>query len=167
MDKQHINDRADLLSPVFEEGQSTTPLYSVRAEFLTAFFGGPFAIILFSALNANRMGRLKRDAWRYVLVFIATVAFVFWMLALNATDTPPVWARELFGDEFRRLIRWVIRGFSLVVWGMLWLPYRRYHRTAEVMGIAPSNPWLSAIGCVLAGFVVQFLFGVAALELVR
>lgn len=167
MRTQNPESREGLLSPVFKEGQSTGPLYSVRAEFLTAFFGGPFAIILFSALNANSMGRLKRDAWRYVLVLIATVAFVFWMLALNATDTPPVWAREIFGDELRRLIRWVIRGFSLVVWGMLWLPYRRYHRTAEVMGIAPSNPWLPAIGCVLAGFVVQFLFGVVALEFVR
>ncbi|UCH74669.1 MAG: hypothetical protein JSU82_02085 [Rhodospirillales bacterium] len=151
--------RADLLSPVLGETGPPEPLFSTRAEFLTAFFGGPFAILLLSGMNANFLGRLKPDLWRYVLGTAASVFVVSFLAWLRAADPPPAWYIDVAGDQARQAVRWISRLFALVLWFLLWLPYRRYHKAAEVMGLGNRNPWKAAIASVVFGMFVLFLIG--------
>lgn len=157
MSEQHPGNRDYLLTPVLESEQMPVPAYSTGAHFFTAFFGGPFAIILFSALNAAHMGRLQKDAWRYLLATIVSFAAIMWVVSASLSISPPAWMLSLFDGETSRAIRWGGRAFGLVVWLALWLPYRRYYKAAEIMGVEPKNPWGPAIACVAAAIAVQFV----------
>lgn len=53
--------REDLLQPTLGTAKPPEAIYSARALFFTAFFGGPFAIIFLSALNARLLGHLNTD----------------------------------------------------------------------------------------------------------
>jgi hypothetical protein len=148
--------REYLLTPVLESEQMPVPAYSTGAHFFTAFFGGPFAIILFSALNASHMGRLQRDAWRYVLAMILSLVAIGWVISVSQSGSAPPWMVELFDSDTSRAVRWGGRAFGLVVWLALWLPYRRYHKAAEIMGVEMQKPWGPAIGCIVAAIMLQF-----------
>ncbi len=155
MSDQRPENREELLAPVLGETQLPVPAYSTGAQFLTAFFGGPFAIILFSGLNAYHMGRSKIDGWRYVLAMITSIIIVAWVSLVFQGVSPPAWIVDLFGDDTGRAVKWAVRGFGLLVWLALWLPNRRFHRAAEIMGIDPRRPWIPALICIAAAIVMQ------------
>lgn len=156
MSEDNLQSRADLLSPVLSAEKPPAAIYSTRAEFFTAFIGGAFAILLFSALNATHLDRLRADLWRYILAAIISVAVIVGVVYLRTADPAPAWVPAALTGEARGAIRWAGRGYALLVWLAFWLPYRRYHKTAEMMGIAPRNPWKAAIACIVAGIAIQF-----------
>ena len=141
---------AELLQPSLG-AKSATAIYSVRASFFVAFFGGPFAIIFFSMINARRLGRLKDDAWVYALaalVTIATLALGVYLVGIGAFP-------EIGDNDARRWVRYGHRVVALLIFGALYLRHRPFYRAAEMLVDAPS-PWLVGIGCVVASGVMQF-----------
>lgn len=154
---QRPETRDDLLAPVLGTAQLPVPAYSTGAQFLTAFFGGPFAIILFAGLNAYHMGRSHKDGWRFVLAMIVSITLVAWIVLVFQGISPPAWIVDLFGDDTGRAVTWIVRGFGLFVWLALWLPNRRFHRAAEIMGIEPRRPWIPALICISTAIVMQLL----------
>jgi hypothetical protein len=157
----------DLLSPVLGEQGPPEPMFSARAEFLTAFCGGPFAILLLSGMNASFLGRLKPDLWRYVLGAAASVFVVSFLAWLRVADPPPEWYADVAGDHARQAVRWISRVFALLLWFLLWLPYRRYHKAAEVMGLGNRNPWGAAVVSVVFGMFILFLIGLNVASAVK
>lgn len=157
MSDQDYQPRADLLAPILDDERPPEPLYSARAEFFTAFFGGPFAILILSSLNARILGRLNKDMWRYVLGAIIALCAVVGVTWLGMTDAPPQWYAEFVGDQGSRATRWISRGFALILWAALWWPYRRYHKAAELMGIGPRSPWAAAIASGVIGLGLGFV----------
>lgn len=165
MSEKYPDNRDDLLTPVLDTEPLPVPAYSTRAQFFTAFFGGPFAIILFSGLNAYHMGRLNKDAWRYALITILSVTVVVLVVSVSVSPAPPAWLTESLGGDGSRVLRWGSRLLGLLVWLALWAPYRRYHKAAEIMGAAPRNPWLPAIVCVGGAVLANILIYGALTEL--
>ena len=155
------NYRDELLTPVLESEPMPVPAYSTRALFFTAFFGGAFAIILFSGLNAHHMGRLQKDAWRYALALVLSIGAVGWLVVTSVTQSQPAWLADVFGGDSSRALRWGGRLFGLLVWLALWLPYRRYHKAAEIMGAEPRSPWIPGLLCVGAAFALQLAIGLS------
>jgi hypothetical protein len=149
------NYRDDLLTPVLESEPMPVPAYSTRAQFFTAFFGDAFAIILLAGLNAHHMGRLKKDSWRYGLALVLSIGAVGWLVTSSMAPSQPAWLTDIFGGDSTRALRWGGRLFGLLVWLALWLPYRRYHKAAEIMGAEPRSPWIPALLCVGGAFVLQ------------
>lgn len=146
-----------LLTPVLESERMPVPAYSAGAHFFTAFFGGPFAIILFSALNAAHMGRSQKDAWRYVLAMIVSIGVISWIILGTQSGSGPAWLVGLFDYDTSRAVRIGGRAFGLMVWGVLWFPYRRYYKAAEMMGVEMKTPWIPAVSCIAAGLVLQLV----------
>lgn len=167
MGEHYSGDRAALLTPVLDGETARGPIYSARAEFFTAFFGGPFAILGLSGMNASLLGRLRADFWRYGLAGLASLALVVWMAWLAVADPQPRWLTDTLGAETQRGLRWSARVLGLLVWFVLWFPYRRYHKTAELMGIEPRKPWVAAITCVVGATALQFLIIFAAGAIAR
>jgi len=128
-----------------------------------AFLGGPFAILLFSALNSRRLGRLGRDAWAYVLAATITSGLVLWLAGHAAAQTTPEALAYL--GEGRRGVRAAARLFAIVLFGAFYLLHRRYHRAARLRGEDAPSPWLpgiavSILGAVLATALVAVAMGV-------
>lgn len=165
MSGTHSEFHADLLTPVLQAERPPEPVYSVRAQFFTAFFGGPFAILALSALNANLLGRLRADLWRYGLAAIVSFAVVAGLAYAVVADPRPVWVADTFGDQASRAVRWGGRAYALILWYLLYLPYRRHHRAAETMCVEPRNPWKAAGACVVGAVLMQIgiTYGVAGI----
>lgn len=149
--------RADLLTPVLHEDNPPEPMYSARAEFFTAFFGGPFAILILSALNSRILGRLDKDKWRYVLGAVASFGVVTGAAYIAVMDTPPEWYADIAIDDERRAVRLMSRVFAMGLWFLLWFPYRRYHKTTEMVGTGVRSPWKAALGSGGVGLGLIFL----------
>ncbi len=138
-----------LLEPSLERPQAAHPIYSVKATFFVAFFGGPLAVTFFSALNSKRLDRLRRDLPVYVLgaVSVVIVAYVYSQQALDGSlfdlETD---ARQ----EFTRHYRYLSRGHAIVLCGLYYLLHRSAHRAQELIGEGPPSPWRAGIACALA-----------------
>ncbi len=134
----------DLLKPSLTK-TSAPPLYSTRANFFVAFFGGPLAITLFSALNARRLRRLGQDLPFYLLGLALYLGLFAW-LALNYPTGPDLLEGAL---EARRnpFIRYGGRFLGLVLWGGYYLRHRPFHKASDLLGLDSPNPWGPALAC--------------------
>lgn len=142
-----------LLQPSLERAPAR-PIYSVKATFFVAFFGGPLAVTLFSALNSKRLGRLRRDlpAYGVAVVTVAAVAFLYAELALDGSLFQlGTEARQ----EFTRHYRWLSRGNAVVFCGAFYLLHRQAHRAQALLGQDPPSPWRAGIACALVDAVVR------------
>ena len=148
-----------LLEPSLEAGAAPVPLYSPNAGFMVAFFGGPFAICCFSGLNSARLGRLGRDLWLYLIVAIVAAAVGGWLAHATAAGTSP----ELLGfaGTPARSARLILRGFSLLVFGLFYLRLRPFYKATALADLGRPNPWPAGLACLGIGLVVSI--GVAAL----
>jgi hypothetical protein len=140
-----------LLEPSLGSGAGT--IYSLRACFFVAFLGGPLAILLFSALNSRRLGRLARDAWVYALGGLVTVAFLVALAPVAVEGTPPEWLGWIGGDG-KRGLRNASRLLALLLFGGLYLLHRPFHRAARLRGLDAPSPWVPGIAATLAGGAV-------------
>ena len=154
-----------LLEPTLESETSPTSIYSTQACFFVAFLGGPFAILLFSALNSRRLGRLARDAWIYVLGGIGVSIFVILMAQTVAAGAPP----EALGwiGEGRRGLSNASRLLALVLFGIVFLMHRPFHRAARLSGDDPPSPWLPGLAATVIGAALSVAFVAAVVAAAR
>src|SRR5687768_8037512 len=80
-----------LLQQSLGQARPHEPLYSVRANFFVAFFGGVYATLIFSFLNSRRLGRTRDDAALYLLLAAAWTAAVVVVAHLHAAGQLPPW----------------------------------------------------------------------------
>lgn len=153
-----------LLEPTLGKGSGATAIYSVRAGFFVAFFGGPFAILIFSALNSRRLERLGRDAWIYGMLGLVAVAFVVALTPI-AVSSPPEWLAAAVGwlGEGSRAVRNASRILALLFFGAVFLLHRAFHKAAQLQGLDAPSPWLPGLGAVLAGGVLSMAIVAAVL----
>lgn len=131
-------------------------IYSSNALFLTAFFGGAFALLAFAAINVQRLGRVRRDAGYLLLGLALTVA-----LAIFLYRPGQQWSVAGLTPAASARLAW--RSFALLLAMGVFLLHRRYYRSMSLVGLEPPSPWAAAIGCSLLGLVAQS----AAIALVR
>ncbi len=60
--------------------------YSTQTGVLAAWFGGPLAAIGFAVLNAERLGRSRRDALWIAPLFAAWLAILYWHINTDSTN---------------------------------------------------------------------------------
>lgn len=130
--------RDELLQPSIHETVVAKAPYSNSTAFLTAFIGGPFAIIGLTALNSLRTLRLKRD-----LVFLIAALALTLILAS---------ALGLAGGLLP------LRLFALALFGLGNRLQRREHRTADLMGMERPNGWIGGFACIIAGNALFFAY---------
>jgi hypothetical protein len=152
----------ELLRPTLGTGAAARPLYSPRASFFVAFFGGPVAAILFAALNSFRLRRLPRDLPIYGVGLAVFVATVVWLLGTESGAALLDWIRA--GEAERRGLRLSQRMLALAFWGAFHLRHRAFQRNAELMGVAAPSPWVAGVACVLAGGVATVAVTAAVLR---
>ncbi len=150
-------DRFDsLLEPSL--GVSHQPISSMRATFLTSFFGGVFAWAWFGFANAKRMGRDRADRWFYIAGTLAWSIVVVWFGYALAKETLPAWLE--FADRPGQAFRYIGRGLALALLGMMYLRQRDHFRAQALMPGEPPNPWRQALVAILLSMVFSFV-GVA------
>jgi len=113
---------------------------------LTAFFGGPFAVIALTGINSHRLGRDNRDAaWLFlaVVVTLGVLALVYRSDHLfTAIALEPVPQNIL------------IRAFALLLFGGSYLLHRRYYRSMALVGIDPPRALPVALPIVFVGLLL-------------
>jgi hypothetical protein len=154
-----------LLTPTLSEGAKPIAIYSVRAAFFVAFLGGAGASILFTAINAQRLGRLSKDAW---LLALGAVVIVGYSIAIGIALGDP----SLLGTigpfvASRSFVRFGGRALGLVLWGLAYAVHRPFHRAAEMMDLAPPKPWKPGIVCTIIGGGLQVALAAAARSMVQ
>ena len=144
-----------LLQPTLSIKEQRVPIFSVRAGFFTAFFGGPLAVTLLSALNSRRLKRLKKDL---ILYFIGISGFLVYLFIL--LDIPQgVNISEWMSSQRREnmVYKYGSRGLGLVFWAVYYYLHKQYYKTMSLFDMEPPNPWTSAILCIVIGGFFQFM----------
>lgn len=140
--------RDDLLKPVLTSESESTPSFSIRAMFFVAFFGGPLAIIIFSAISSHLMSRLGKDAVLYVAMTLISIG----MLALQ-TASPELFefgAAGASADDFKLI--WRITG--LLFMGVFYWLHKKSYRVATTFGHQYQSPWGFGILSMVLGIVL-------------
>lgn len=132
----------DLLQPSLIEPRQA--LFSLRASFLVAFFGGVFAFALFGAVNARRMGRLRTDVWLHAGFALAWAVLAVWFgMQLQVGNLPEVF--QTAGNPGRSM-RYLGRLLALALLGSTYLLQRQHFRSQQLVGKAPADPWPWGLG---------------------
>ncbi|NHZ79923.1 hypothetical protein F2P44_11640 [Massilia sp. CCM 8695] len=131
--------RESLLTPSLSPSRAPAAiLYSVESSFLLAFFGGPFAIILYSALNSWKLRR-PLDGLVYLAALLLSVAFI---VAVKTRYAPLAGLMLAIGASAAELL-W--RALSMVLFALFYLMHRKQHRSAVLFGAKAPSPWIPAI----------------------
>jgi hypothetical protein len=127
---------SDLLRPSLSPGRETpAAIYSVRATFLTSFFGGPVGSALIFLINAHRLRRLARE-WPIGLLAVAVMIALRWSMSRHFLGgLEPVLGR-LTGLAFFAI------GYAL---------HAPYHRSQTFLDVPTPNGLWVGILCVLVG----------------
>jgi hypothetical protein len=146
--------RESLLTPSLSPSAAPAAnLYSTQSAFVLAFFGGPLAIILYSALNSWKLRR-PLDA----LLYLAGLALsIFYIVGLLGGYAPLLRLVDLIGDSGPEVL-W--RALALALASTVYLLHRKQHRSAALFGARPPSPWIAAIACAVLAYglrkAVQF-----------
>ena len=142
--------RQSLLTPSLSSKTApSTALYSVQSSFLVAFFGGAFAIILYSALNSWKLRR-PLDGMAY----IAAAALIVALNYAVVSAWPPL--MTLFATLGEGSPRYVVRAVTLLLFGVFYLLHRKQHRSATLFAVEPLSPWIPAIACMVIGYGINY-----------
>lgn len=123
------------------------PIYSATTMVLTAFFGGPFAIVAIAAINSERLQRTAQDVVWFIVAAIASVALIH-LLYGDASFAGAAVARSI---EPRILLK----AFSLALFAAFYALHRRAHRSMRFTELQAPSPWRTAIGCAVLGILLQ------------
>ncbi|MFB9243593.1 hypothetical protein IV454_28330 [Massilia antarctica] len=143
--------RESLLTPSLSPSRAPAAiLYSAQSGFLLAFFGGPFAIILYSALNSWKLRR-PLDALAYLPALALSTAF---FVAIQAGYAPLISVIDAIGAGGERILS---RALAMALFGVVYLMHRKQHRSAVLFGAKPPAPWIPAIACGVLGYGMTWL----------
>lgn len=148
-----------LLEPSLRGEAPARPLYSIRAGFLVAFFGGPYAALIFASLNSRRAGRLTADLKWWLALGALWTGALWWMMPATLTSGPPA-LRFFVPSELRVLVR--ICG--LLTFGVVCLVHRALQRASTLREDAPPSPWLPGVGALLAALALTAAVAVTRLS---
>ena len=138
----------DLLKPTLDTGTvGQATIYSTTAGFATSFFGGPFAAITLTGINAWRLRRLAADA----LPLLGATALSVLVVLFIAN---PAWFGQPDLEFSRSATRLLHRAYALGLFGAFWLLHRRFYRGMAIMGLEAPNGWIIGIACVLLGVLM-------------
>jgi hypothetical protein len=152
-----------LLQPTLSSEEQRVPIFSVRACFFTAFFGGPLAVILLLALNSNRLKRLKNDLFFYLVGTLASLVYLFIILDIPEGADVSEW---LVSQRHENMFyRYGSRGIGLFFWAAYYYLHKQYYKTMSLFDMEPPNPWIPAIICILAGGLLQFLLSMFVISI--
>lgn len=140
----------DLLKPSLQVAGPAIAIYSIRASFFVAFFGGPLAIVLFTGLNSRRLGRLRKDGpWLALGGAIAIAAMLAQIILLDE-------ARGADGGLVTtQNMRIASRGLAILLCGGYYLMHRAQHRSVHFLGLDAPQPWVPGILCTLLGVAIS------------
>jgi hypothetical protein len=147
--------RDELLKPSLSLTHTTRAPYSTTTTFLTAFFGGPLAIIGITGLNAWRLGRLRRDVVPLLIVLVAYLGLV-WSLALTEWGT--AFQASLLEMIGLKSMFNIYRLVALIMCGMGYLLHRNEQRSAELLGMVRPDNWIAALAFIGAGILAMPLW---------
>lgn len=156
----------DLLTPELSESGRVRPFYSSVALFMTAFFGGPVAVMLLSALNSKKMMRLKKDALYYIVFPIIIFTFYYFAITVPEGVHGLSWLEEY--RHSHPIYKHGPKALALIFWTVSYALHKKQHKIMQLFDIKPKNPWIAAIACSLLGafvslcmvFMVLFFHGV-------
>ena len=154
MSQRDSGDLDALLEPSLEQDQAARPIYSVKAMFFVAFFGGPLGVTFFSALNSKRLGRLRRDLPIFAAAVLAIAAAVYLYAELAFEGGMLALAADR-RQELVRHYRWLSRGIAILLCGAFYLLHRGAHRAQALVGDDPPSPWRAGIACAVADVVLR------------
>ena len=137
----------NLLEPTLSADGAIKPIFSTRAGFLLAFFGGGSAITFFSALNSERLGRLGRDLPAY----LAGIGLIAGLVYLQVEHPRLLETAEENGETTSYAVV-AHRALGLLLWGGYYWLHNKHYRAMAVTGTRHPSPWIAAIGCYVAGF---------------
>lgn len=139
---------SDLLRPSLSSARDIpAPVYSVRAAFITSFFGGPVAAVLITLLNARRLRRLSRD-WPIVLAAPAILITLRWAMSRHALG----WVESILGQNTETLLMEIS---GMVLFGIGYALHAPYHRSQSFLGLPTPNGLLAGCLCILAAAVAE------------
>lgn len=138
--------RESLLTPSLSPSAApAATLYSTQSAFVLAFFGGPIAVVLYSALNSWKLRR-PLDALLYLAGLAAACAYI---IGVRTGYAPLVRLVNVIGDSGREAV-W--RALALALCSLVYLMHRKHHRSAALFGGKHPSPWIPAIACAALGY---------------
>lgn len=140
-------DETLLIPTLSHDDGDVQAIYSPTALALTAFFGGPFAVILMTALNTQKLKRVRTDV--PYLLFGAAVSTAFIKLMYGSVIAANVFPAA--GDNAPRLL---VRALSLVLFAGAYGLHRRAYRNMRFAGLAAPRALPAALGCIVLGSIL-------------
>lgn len=142
---------SELLRPSLTHVAPRLAPFSLRAQFLTAFLGGPVAAWAITAFNAHRLSRLPRNLPLLIVGGAAWVAYLFTWLTPTARAAAP-WLEPLLASPGLSL-----RALALAIFGAAAWLQRREQAACDLMGTKRPNGTLLATLLILAGNALSLL----------
>lgn len=137
----------DLLQPSLSgSGPSRVP-YSPRVGMLTAFFGGPFAVVVLQGINAWRMQRLSLDLPWLAAALAAVLAGDWWLRSSDRLFALAQWL-EWHPADLRNLL---LRFGALAIFSVAAALHAPAQRSVDLMGRQRPNGWIPGIALIVAG----------------
>lgn len=148
-----------LLTPSLQGDLPTRPIFSSRAGFWVAFFGGVYASAIFSAFNLVRMRRLSRDAWICAAGVLLWTPLLVWLAnAVAHPERAPEWLLPIGTATAMRLAG---RGCGMLLFAILYLRQRTLYTAQRLTSDESPNPWPLGIASCVAGTLVSYAVVIA------
>jgi hypothetical protein len=156
----------NLLNPTLSPETSHQRIYSQRALFFVAFFGGPLALLLLNALNSNKLNRLRRDLLPYLIalsLYVALLSVIIW----SAPEGVSVWKWIAAQRRENFFFKYAPRIFALILWGGFAFLHRPFHKAAQLLGDDPPSPWRAALSCFAVAMVadIALMYGLISIRI--
>jgi hypothetical protein len=143
---------SDLLRPSLSDPAAVAAApYTQQTSALVAFFGGPFAMAILLAIDARRLGRLRKDL---IWALLIAGAFVGWLVFSRKTPAGVGLMMQVVHEFGRRgpvIIERLIAllGFALGTW-----LHRKQQRSAVLFGLERPNGLVMGIALIALGYVL-------------
>ena len=125
-------------------------------------FSGPLAVGALMAINSKRLGRLRRDAWIYAAITVATV-----LLTFAIVNFPDFFTVEYSSGRPRSVARFAIRGAGVLTFALVYCYFRPHYRAMTLSGLDSPSPWKIGTLVFVLGMVVQMALAILFFELRR
>jgi hypothetical protein len=140
-----------LLQPSLQVQRPKSLPFSLQAQFLTAFFGGPVAALGMGLLNASRLDRLRRDAAWLGALLVLYVALAYGFVLSAAGEAVHAAAVDALG---LRAPHYLDTAYALACFSIAAAAHRRGHQAAQLFGLAAPSPWKTGLILVAVGYAI-------------